>query len=356
MSDIVEGLGTAAQGGFFARMLEPETGAKQRHPGDPEHCLNCGTELVGAYCHACGQSGHIHGTIGAFMHDLLHGALHFEGKLWRTLPMLVLRPGRLTRRYIEGARTRFISPMALFLFSVFLMFAIFQMLGLTAPSDLPGSSDLERRLETSLEQAQSDRQDLTEQLESLPADDAGRADLEARLAETDAALESLQQAQVIALDDDPDVGLSANGTGIAFIDDGVIRKWRENPSLMLYKLQANSYKFSWLLIPISIPFVWLIFAWKRRFKAYDHAIFVTYSLSFMTLLFITASVLQTAGVAAWVAAILFFLVPPVHLYKQLRGTYELSRFSAFWRLIVLSGFIWIIVVLFLQVLLLLGAF
>jgi len=36
------------------------------------------------------------------MHDLLHGALHFEGKMWRTLPMLVLRPGKLTRRYIEG--------------------------------------------------------------------------------------------------------------------------------------------------------------------------------------------------------------------------------------------------------------
>ena len=27
-------------------------------------CLNCGTALVGHYCHACGQSSHIHRTLG----------------------------------------------------------------------------------------------------------------------------------------------------------------------------------------------------------------------------------------------------------------------------------------------------
>ena len=125
---------------------------------------------------------------------------------------------------------------------------------------------------------------------------------------------------------------------------------------MLYKLQANGYKFSWLLIPLSIPFVWLTFLWRRRFRAYDHAIFVTYSLSFITLLFITVSVLSAIGAHE---AILFFsmvLIPPIHLYKQLRGAYEIGRFSAFWRLMFLSMCIWIVLLLFLQILLALGAF
>lgn len=125
---------------------------------------------------------------------------------------------------------------------------------------------------------------------------------------------------------------------------------------MLYKLQNNSYKFSWLLIPLSIPFMWLLFLWRRQYKAYDHAIFVTYSLSFMSLLFITLSVMGVAfGLSFWAFTALA-VVPPIHLYKQLRGTYGLSRFSAFWRLMALSLFIWIIVILFLQALLLLGAF
>ena len=138
MSDIFEGIGTATEGGLLSRAIEPDSGAKPPHPHQPARCLNCDTPLTGAYCHACGQQGHVHRTIGAFMHDLLHGALHFEGKLWRTLPMLMFRPGTLTRRYIEGQRARFVSPMALFLFTVFLMFAIFQVLGFTAPTDLQG--------------------------------------------------------------------------------------------------------------------------------------------------------------------------------------------------------------------------
>ena len=125
---------------------------------------------------------------------------------------------------------------------------------------------------------------------------------------------------------------------------------------MLYKLQANAYKFSWLLIPLSIPFVWLTFAWRRRFKAYDHAIFVTYSLAFMSLLFITASLFTLSAEWMWVGGMLMIFVPPIHLYKHLRYTYELSRFSAFWRLMALSAFIWIVIALFLQTLLILGAF
>jgi hypothetical protein len=49
------------------------------------------------------------------------------------------------------------------------------------------------------------------------------------------------------------------------------------------------------------------------------------------------------------------LIPPVHIYKQLRGAYALSRFSALWRTMILLVFIVIILVLFLDVLLVLGA-
>ena len=136
----------------------------------------------------------------------------------------------------------------------------------------------------------------------------------------------------------------------SWLDIG-IEKWQKDPGLMLYKLQTNAYKFSWLLIPISIPFVWLLFIHRRRFKAYDHAIFVTYSISFMSLLFIALSLLTAIGIGGgWLFTALVF-IPPLHLYKQLRGTYEIGRFGAFWRLMVLSVFIWIVIALFLQALL-----
>ena len=129
-----EAIGDAVTGGALARAVEPKAGEGAHGAGGA--CLNCGTALVGEHCHRCGQAAHIHRTIGAFFHDLVHGVLHLDGKIWRTLPLLAWRPGELTRRYAAGERARFVSPMALFLFSVFLMFAVVNALG--GPFDTGG--------------------------------------------------------------------------------------------------------------------------------------------------------------------------------------------------------------------------
>ena len=185
-----------------------------------------------------------------------------------------------------------------------------------------------------------------------------REEIETRIAGLERALQLIDTGENFSFQtaDGKRVYQEVNLTGIDAIDRGVVKKWRANPGLMLYKMQANFYKFSWLLIPLSIPFVWLLFAWKRRFRAYDHAIFVTYSLSFMTLLFVVLSLFTLVPSLGWLAMTAMVFIPPFHLYKQLRYGYDLSRFSAFWRLMVLSLFIWVILLLFLQVLLLLGAY
>ena len=123
MGDL-EALGDVVTGSLAARALEPSAGEMGPDGRTHEtHCLNCQTELVGEFCHACGQHAHVRRTLRSLVHDFLHGLLNFEGKIWRTLPMLAWKPGELTRRYIDGQRATYISPIALFLFSVFLMFA-----------------------------------------------------------------------------------------------------------------------------------------------------------------------------------------------------------------------------------------
>ena len=118
-----EAIGDAVTGGIIGRAVEPKAGEAADGHTHEANCLNCGAALAGPYCHECGQHAHVHRTLAAFFHDFLHGVLHFEGKIWRTLPLLAWKPGELTRRYIDGQRARFVSPIALFLFCVFLMFA-----------------------------------------------------------------------------------------------------------------------------------------------------------------------------------------------------------------------------------------
>lgn len=351
MSGFGDGIGTVIEGGLLSRAVEPGAGEASGHAGSHVTCANCGTEFTGHFCPNCGQKAHIHRSLAAIGHDIMHGVLHLDGKLWETLPLLTFKPGDLTRRYIAGERAKFVSPMSMFLFTVFAMFAVFQMVGIGTPSDL--SNDL-----FGADKDDPFRSQVIEQINTLEKERLALPAQSPRRTEIDNQLKGLNYVLTKAGSDgsgsDSSVSMT---TGIDWLDKGLIAKWKKNPSLMLYKLQSNGYKFSWLLIPLSIPFVWLMFAWRRQYKAYDHAVFVTYSLSFMSLLFIVMSILSTVpGGGAW-AALLFLFGVPLHLYKQLGHAYGLSRFSAFWRLCVLLFFsMQIVLTLFLLIVGALGAF
>jgi len=354
MSDIAEGIGGVMEGALVGRAVESNDGEGPVRITEfpPEECANCGTTVTTTFCPQCGQKRKVHRSLAAIGHDLIHGVLHLDGKFWKTLPLLVFKPGKLTRRYIEGERAKFVSPMAMFLFSVFAMFAVFQMVGISAPSDLGSETDLNQSTEFMRAETQKALDERETELASLSADDPERARIETEIDQIGRSLNGLDEIEKLTFDTGNESDFEV--TGVEFIDNAV-KKWQENPSLMIYKLQSNAYKFSWLLIPLSIPFMWLIFAWKRRFKAYDHAIFVTYSLAFMSLLFIAASLVGAAGASEVFIVFPLLIIPPLHIYKQLRGTYELSRFSAFWRLLMMSIFIWIVIGLFVQSLFFLGA-
>lgn len=360
MSDIGEAIGTTVEGGLFARALSRRAASHRATSSghfEESACVNCGTPLIGPHCHECGQAAHLHRTLGALGHDLMHGVLHLDGKIWRTLPLLAWKPGELTRRYVHGERARFVSPMALFLFSIFLMFAVFQAIGLSPPTDLTTTEGLQSAIKEARADTEETLAERRAKLADMSADDPDRERQLERVAASEQELAGLRQAETLKLGGSSSVTTSANITGASWIDRTIVEKWRKNPGLMLYKLQSNSYKFSWLLIPLSLPFMWLLFFWKRGVKVYDHAIFVTYSIAFMSLLFVVLSVLGTVGVTeGWLVAGATAL-PAIHLARQLKGAYGLSRRSAAWRLLVLvMVFIPIVIVLFLQVLLVLGAF
>ena len=111
-------------------------------------------------------------------------------------------------------------------------------------------------------------------------------------------------------------------TALAGFDEK-IKAALKNPKLLIYKLQSSAYKFARALIPMSLPFMWLIFAWRRDYKLYDHAIFVTYSLSFVMVLLVAMALVASLGVpTGWV----LWLVP-VHMFRRLRQAYRPGWFG-----------------------------
>ncbi|SEN72488.1 Protein of unknown function [Sphingomonas gellani] len=361
MSADLAAIGEVGDGLMLARTVEPfagEAAGHHAHRVDGALCLNCGTRLIAEHCHRCGQNGHVHRTVGAIGHEIAHGVFHFEGKMWRTLPMLAWRPGDLTRRYVAGERARFVSPMGIFLFSVFLLFAVVANLpgwhlGDTAWLSDDNIADARIALAKSEKHA-ADRvgelsRDLAQQRAEREPDTRAIARLTEKLER--ARTEQANIARTASL-----LPGAENETH-ADADNWIQAKWRharENPQLLLYKVKSSAYKFSWVLIPLSLPFIWLLFPFRRSVGMYDHAVFATYSLSFMSLLLITLAILGALGLSGGWIALAALVIPPLHIYKQLKGAYRLSRVGALWRTCCMLLFAAITCTLFVTMLLYLG--
>ena len=95
--------------------IEVAEGAPQHEP--PGACTNCGHPNAEVFCARCGekQPDHHDVSLGHFFHELAHELLHLDSKLFRTLRVLVTRPGELTADYFAGRKTRYITPLRLFL-------------------------------------------------------------------------------------------------------------------------------------------------------------------------------------------------------------------------------------------------
>lgn len=409
-------------------------------------CNNCGTILTGKYCHACGQSGHMHRSLLHMFEELLHGLFHFDTKVWRTLPALILRPAKLTREYIEGKRMSYVSPLALFLFLIFLMFFVFSLTEkelnkafLNSPEtreeivkEMAATTEAlkEQRVEQAtlvekqepnieslnkiresteelrllqekldkldgkpktIEQYQNELQEAEKTLADLQVK---KSKLEAsaatvpsghrqsiltikqwiNFAESDikyfkrkiAKLEKSQETKAEKEQPQTDItnavkpvvrteansrpassvviahNSADNTTGDTEIEDlsqipvigNMLAHADKNRELTIYKMKKNASSYAFLLMPISLPFLWLLFIFRKKYVMFDHAVFSLYSLSFMCILLMVIAVLRRFNFDG-VAGLLFFFAPPIHMFSQLRGAYSLSFFAAFWRTIVL---------------------
>jgi hypothetical protein len=133
-----------------------------------------------------------------------------------------------------------------------------------------------------------------------------------------------------------------------------IRDQLRNPDLAAYKIQEAAAKFSFLLVPISLPFIALLFLWKRGVTLYDHVVFSLYELSFVSLLFVAIVTLARVEALVVLAPLLVTFGIPVHTFFHLRGAYALGWFSATWRTFLLMIFATIALSLFLIAIVILG--
>jgi hypothetical protein len=93
----------------------------------PSACPNCGAALAGAYCATCGQKvGPLNPTLGEFLRELSQELLNVDGKIFRSVRLLLARPGFLTLEQFAGRRIAYVSPIRLYLLFSLIFFAAMQ--------------------------------------------------------------------------------------------------------------------------------------------------------------------------------------------------------------------------------------
>jgi hypothetical protein len=105
-------------------------------------CPNCGSLRIGSYCSVCGQkAAPLAPTVGYFLHELTHELLNVDGKIFRSLRLLLTRPGFLTHEIFAGRRASYLSPIRLYLIASILAFGLRAFFGVYDYADLGYTAD-----------------------------------------------------------------------------------------------------------------------------------------------------------------------------------------------------------------------
>jgi uncharacterized protein DUF3667 len=298
MAQEVETAGVLSLGGFFRRHKSEEL----LPVGTP--CPNCSAPLAGPWCHACGQLGEdFHRSAYKLLRESFGEFADLDNRLWKTLPNLLFRPGRLTRAYLDGHRAPQVPPLRLFLVILLALFLI----GLSrSPALLPASP--------------------------VPAAAAQRADAIKQI-ENNKDIPEGDRKEIIA-DMKTNKGVLERGSANAEVRWWLTKvNYAKAHQTECQAIQNWAERFAVLVLPLSAILLSVLFVFQRQYFLFDHIIFSMHSLSFVCLLLGATIVvnrytpLQVDGVP--------LLAAPVHLFFHMRGVYRTSILGTLMRMFAL---------------------
>ena len=102
--------------------------SKLQEHAPASHCRDCGAAVDYHYCCVCGQETRLHvPSAGEFIHEFVGHYVALEGRLWKTLALLLFKPGFLTWEYLQGRRARYVQPLRVYLTFSILFFAVLKL-------------------------------------------------------------------------------------------------------------------------------------------------------------------------------------------------------------------------------------
>jgi len=324
---------------------------------DNPNCLNCGTRLGGQYCGNCGQrSRNRLISIWQLLQEAFGDLLELDSRLWRTILPLLVRPGQLTRDYLEGRRARYMPPFRTYLVLSVIFFVVaffdpkddlsifFEPEPEPTAEEIAQKEEIERRAEA---EEQENRDIALEKLRALEAE--GKID-----ASVIDEFEDGENGFVIAFgdeddDDDDDEGIFGDCEEVTLSDEEDVPEWvtkrftdeRVKQICERNKARGNDNFADAILdnipvalivlLPIMALVLKVLYPLSRRYFV-EHLLFFVHFHAFFFLILILQilfarlagllgpedGVIDTIGTLILVATSFYI---PVYLYKAMRHVY-----------------------------------
>ena len=315
-------------------------------------CANCGAELQGPYCHVCGQTADTHKrSILRLIWESGEALFELDGRLWRTVPDLFLRPGRLARDHMDGRIVRHVPPFRTFLVALVLFIfaaqhaaheetvanarrtaaeaAALKTVAGRAATAAKIRSEAAKDLAEEMADAANERADALKDPDEKPAHAATVYDRTIAKAKE-------RYGRQLARADRAAQGFAAEPQDIS-VGTAPASGWKAGLKAGLKKATANpdyywSVLFAWgqrtaiLLLPIVGLTLALAYRNRKQVFIYDHLLVAMNILSFAFLTNAVGLILPPVLRVYWFGALALWT--PVNLFQTLRGAYGSSVLGA----------------------------
>jgi hypothetical protein len=302
----------------------------------PARCLNCGTVVEGRHCAQCGQSADAHVlSMKEVMGDVTHSLLHLDSRIWRTLRLLVRRPGELTREFIAGRHQLYIPPFRLYLAISIVYFALSALLPESGLLDVdaPVVFDDESGPVAAkpAPQVPAELKDVTGELRrELAAEGVPQEDI-------DKALEADSSCKVSIFGDKP------NSTDLErTLSRACEQVKRDGGKLLAERFATTAPKLMFLFLPLMAG-VALLFYWRPRRLYAEHLVVFLHNHAFTFLvLAVTAVMNEVAELEFPLSGVLYFVMfllwcwLPYYVYRSMRIVYGNGRALTLLKFLALS--------------------
>lgn len=269
-------------------------------------CGNCGAPLTGPYCSACGQHAHASArSIAALFHDAWHLVTHVDGRLWQSLHLLLLQPGRLTQEYFAERRMRYLPPVRLYLVLSVLFFAF----GLATP----------------------EKTRVPPNVAATPS----KAATEVAAADKPPVARGKSRSTILDIDDCNDIKAP-----FAWLQNSMrqscVRNKQDNGVSLEHTFVATIPKMMFLFVPM-MALVMLLLYWRPRRYYVEHLVFFLHIHAAVFLLLLIQALLgwiaawAAWSIGGWVAAIIG-LYSAWYVYRAMRVYYQQGRLLTFTKL------------------------